>query len=81
MSETLFLCNGYTATGGYSPEDGCWAGEISGTEDTILFSGSTWEEAFANFKDLIDHYPEDCAKLGDKPNPPPIETIDSPWQP
>ena len=41
----------------------------------VLFDGSTLEEAHANFKDLIDDYPDACAEQGLEPNQPPTEIM------
>jgi predicted HicB family RNase H-like nuclease len=61
---------GFTATIEYSEEDNCYIGEVIGINHPIAFHGTTIEETHSHFKEMIDAYPEICAKIGIEPEEP-----------
>jgi predicted HicB family RNase H-like nuclease len=75
MNEQTMQYKGYTALVTYTPQDQYYTGKVIGIEHTILFSGSTIEEADANFREMIDDYPDMCADQDVEPNQPPNEIM------
>ena len=71
MNQNTLRHKGYTASVKFEPDDGCYVGDVIGIKHTIFFSGATIDEAYENFKDLVDDYPAACADLGLQPCPPP----------
>ncbi|MDR1841692.1 MAG: hypothetical protein LBQ86_07190 [Holophagales bacterium] len=77
MNHTLRY-NNYAASVRYSPEDECYIGKVVSTNHTTLFDGKTIDEAYLRFKEMMDDYPNLCAKLGIEPEIPSTVTIELP---
>ncbi|MCL2094020.1 MAG: type II toxin-antitoxin system HicB family antitoxin [Treponema sp.] len=60
----------YTAIVGYSAEDECLVGHITGINDVIGFHADSVEEIRKVFQDTVDDYLASCAKIGREPNKP-----------
>lgn len=52
----------------FDADDRIFFGRLAGIRDIVTFHGRTVEELETAFKEVIDHYLETCAKLGDEPN-------------
>ena len=60
----------YTASSGYSEDDGCFVGHIADISDIVGFHGESVAELRAAFEDAVDDYIETCKKLGRTPEKP-----------
>jgi predicted HicB family RNase H-like nuclease len=75
MTNQTIQYKGYTATLTQDADTKHYAGKVIGIEHLILFEGATLEDASNNFKETIDNYPQYCAEIGYKPDPPPSEIM------
>jgi predicted HicB family RNase H-like nuclease len=73
MTQSIMQYTGYTALIQYSEEEKCLIGDVIGIKHTIFFRGSTHEEVYDSFKEMIDDYPAACAEQGIRPCDPPSE--------
>jgi len=69
MKNTLTY-KGYTAIVGFSAEDECLVGHITGINDVIGFHADSVEEIRKVFHETVDDYLATCAKIGREPNKP-----------
>lgn len=58
----VFEHRGYKGSISYSPEDGCFFGEIQDIPDLILFDGETLEQLEVNFREAVDDYIDNAEK-------------------
>lgn len=58
----VFEYRGYKGSISYSPEDGCFFGEILGIPDLILFDGETLDLLEKNFFEAVDDYIDNAEK-------------------
>lgn len=58
---------GYYAKVEFDPRNDVFVGRVLGIEDSISFHGATVRELHTDFKAAIEHYLEDCARTGRKP--------------
>ena len=58
----------YTAIVGYSAEDECLVGHITGINDVIGFHADSVEEIRKVFHETVDDYLAACVKMGREPN-------------
>ena len=69
----------YIASIEYSKEDRCYVGEVIGLKNTIIaFDGSTIEEAYYQFLEMIEGHIEACEELGIEPEVPSTISISLP---
>lgn len=61
---------GYAARVEFDAEDRIFFGRLAGIRDIVSFQGETVNELEAAFKEAVDHYLDNCAKLGEEPNKP-----------
>ena len=69
MNNTI-IYKGYTDIVGFSAEDECLVGHISGINDVIGFHADSVEEIRKVFKETVDDYLAACTKIGREPNKP-----------
>jgi predicted HicB family RNase H-like nuclease len=75
MAQEALNYKGYTASIQYNEEEKCLIGEVVGIDHIIFFRGTTSEDIYGTFKEMIDEYLEDCTKEGIEPNKPPTEIM------
>jgi len=75
MGRRTVKCGGYAASVEWSDEEMRFTGEVVGIRHIIGFGGATMQEAYANFKEMIDDYPAMCAAHNIEPCLPPVEAV------
>ncbi len=60
--------NGYFGSVEYSSGDGVLHGKIIGTNDLIIYQGSSVQELKEAFEESVDGYLETCRELGKEPD-------------
>ncbi len=61
---------GYTARIDFEDEDNIFTGRLLGMAESIVFHGASVEELRADFEFAVDHYLQECARTGKKPEKP-----------
>jgi len=61
---------GYFAKINFDERDNIFWGKIIGIKDSITFEGETVAQLTEDFHNAIDHYLEDCKKVGRSPSKP-----------
>ncbi len=61
---------GYTARIDFEDEDNIFTGRLLGMAESIVFHGASVEELRADFEFAVDHYLQECARTGRKPEKP-----------
>jgi len=69
MNSTLKYRN-YSARVEFDPRDMIFVGTVLGIDDHITFHGDTVADLTGDFHAAIDHYLDDCAVTGRKPQKP-----------
>ncbi|MCL2138280.1 MAG: type II toxin-antitoxin system HicB family antitoxin [Treponema sp.] len=69
MNNTI-VYKGYTAIVGFSAEDECLVGHITGINDVIGFHANSVKEIRKVFQETVDDYLASCKKVGREPNKP-----------
>ena len=70
MSAFLEEYRGYKGRISYSPEDGCFFGEIQDIPDLILYDGESLEQLEMNFREAVDDYIDNAEKEDRKAHKP-----------
>lgn len=61
---------GYIGTVGYSAEDACLHGRITGIQDIISYEAKSAPEIQKAFEDAVDDYLNHCAEIKKEPDAP-----------
>jgi len=61
---------GYTARIDFEDDDNIFTGRLLGMAESIVFHGASVEELRADFEFAVDHYLQECARTGRKPEKP-----------
>ncbi len=70
MSRRLLEYKGYLGAIRFDAEESVLRGRIVNIDDIVTFQGETVAEVVAEFKESVDDYLEQCARLGQEPDRP-----------
>ena len=63
----MLTYKGYRASIAYDKDDKIFVGEVFGVSDSLNFHGKSVSELEESFRDCIDNYLDNCAKIGKEP--------------